>query len=401
MKSKLFNLFFPIMLVLYEVVTYLSNDMYLPALPQMMTDLHLDLTEGQLTLTLWFLGAAVMPLLMGPLSDRFGRRPVLFIGGILYLSACIMTALAHSLSCLLLGRFIAGSMVPSMLVPGYATIHELYDQKQAIRILALMGSISVLAPAFGPFLGSLVLYVGSWRTIFFCIALGTVMVLVVLYRAMPETLTRRTPLRLRPLFKSYARVLTNLRFLVLMFVLGFMFAGFLCWITAGPLLVMTTFGCSAMQFGLIQGGIFCVYIFANRLIKRMLEFLTPAQLIAIGISLTFCFSLAMVLGAQLFPEALWWFILTMSGISFGSALAFSPLNRLIIEASAESMGIRMAIFSVCLSGSAALGSAASSLFYNGSMSALAILIALCMMLSFCLLVFYRNYFSSTNSSLLV
>src|SRR5579883_2704724 len=72
---------FPLLLVLYEISTYLSNDMYLPALPQMMADLGLSAKEAQLTLTTWFLGEASMPLIMGIISDRLGRRPVLLMGG--------------------------------------------------------------------------------------------------------------------------------------------------------------------------------------------------------------------------------------------------------------------------------------------------------------------------------
>ncbi|MFN7097907.1 MAG: MFS transporter, partial [Gammaproteobacteria bacterium] len=141
---------FPILLALYEVVTYLSNDMYLPALPQLANDLHTTNALAQLSLTTWFLGAASMQLILGPISDRYGRKPVLLIGGIFFVIATLICAMTPDMTTMLIARFFQGCAVCSVTVAGYATIHELYDQKAAMKALALMGSITVLAPAFGP-----------------------------------------------------------------------------------------------------------------------------------------------------------------------------------------------------------------------------------------------------------
>lgn len=157
-KNKLSLLFFPILLVFYEIATYLSNDMYLPALPQMMRELSLTTEYAQLTLTTWFLGQASFPLITGVLSDRFGRRPILLIGGLIYIATTIYCAVADNFYALFIARFLEGGMVATMLVPGYSCIHELYKQVEAVKILAFMGGISVLAPAFGPLLGGFVLY---------------------------------------------------------------------------------------------------------------------------------------------------------------------------------------------------------------------------------------------------
>ena len=76
MTIKKKSIIFPILLVLYEIATYLSNDMYLPALPDMMRDLSLTTQQAQWTLTTWFIGSAFLPLVLGVVSDRYGRRPV-------------------------------------------------------------------------------------------------------------------------------------------------------------------------------------------------------------------------------------------------------------------------------------------------------------------------------------
>lgn len=383
------TLVFPLLLVCYEIALYLSNDMYLPALPDMMKSLHLTPQQAQLTLTMWFLGSSIMPLIIGVISDRFGRRPALLGGGIIYVISTLVCAFATNIYSLLIARTIEGSMVPTMLVPGYACIHESFDQKQSIRILALMGSISVLAPGFGPFLGSLVLYVGNWRFIFLIIAIVAAIALASLYRWMPESLPagKRQPLHLKNLLSSYSHILTNKKFIFLMFALGFNFSGFIAWISAGPLLVIESFYYSALIFGLIQVLVFAPNIFGNHLVRNLLEYFTIDNLIRLGVYITLFGGLLMPVLSFLLPAFLSAFLIGMMIYSFGTALWFSPLNRMIIESSEEPMGIRMAMFIVFINIFAVLGSGSASVFFDGSTLSLAYLtsaaiILACVMLSF-------------------
>lgn len=374
--TKKTSLLFPLLLVFYEIATYLSNDMYLPALPQMMADLGIDAKQAQLTLTTWFLGQASLPILLGAMSDRFGRRPVLLIGGIIYVIATIVCAITSNNQLLQIGRFFEGAMVASMLVPGYACIHELYETNDAIRILALMGSISVLAPAFGPLLGSFILLFTSWRGIFWVIAAFSTITLLLLYRYMPETLSteKRRPIHLVSTYKTYSRVMTNPRFMQLMCVLGFNFTGFLAWITAGSLLVIQEFHYSPIVFGIIQAIIFSVYIVGNNWVKYLLVSIGISRLIKTGLLLTFSAGILMLVFAFAFPNSLTAFLIAMTIYSFGSSFSFAPLNRIIIEASDEPMGVRVATFAVFLTIFAALGSALSSLFFDGTIISLACII---------------------------
>lgn len=362
-------LLFPLLLVFYEIATYLSNDMYLPALPQMMSELDLTTHQAQYTLTTWFLGQASMPLLMGIISDRFGRRPVLLVGGIIYILATILCALAADATTLLIGRFIEGCMVASMLVSGYACIHELYEKNEAIKILALMGSISVLAPAFGPLLGGFVLYFSDWRGIFWVITVMAIIAVSLLAKVMPETHTpeKRQPIHLPLLINQYIGVLTNRRFMLLMFALGFIFAGWIVWIAAGSLLIIENFHYSAIAFGWIQALIFAIYIFGNRLVKYLIDSLGVKRLIALGLALTLLGGILMLLSAMVLPQDLHAFLAALMVYSLGSALCFAPMNRTIIESSQEAMGIRVALFAVFLTSFAALGSAMSGLFFNGTL----------------------------------
>lgn len=390
------KLLVPILLVLYEIATYLSNDMYLPALPQMMRDLGLSINQAQFTLTIWFLGEATMPIVMGILADRFGRRPVLLVGGVFYLLSTALCMFATNLSMLLVGRFVEGAMVASMLVPGYAWVHESFQQKEAVKILALMASVSVLAPAFGPLLGAGILLFSSWRSIFAFIFVWSAVALFFLYRFMPETVTHATqqPLHVKTLASQYGRILRNKRFMLQMCILGLIYAAFIAWITAGPLLVIHYFNYSSMQFGFIQAVIFVAYIIGNRFIKHLLAYKSVAELIFLGLGVAFIGSVCIFLSAILF-KSLIPFLIAMTLFSFGSALCFAPLNRTIIEESTESMGARVAFFAVALTSFAALGSGLASMYFNGSMLSLAYLITGAMALA-CLLKLSLNLFSKVH-----
>jgi DHA1 family multidrug/chloramphenicol efflux transport protein-like MFS transporter len=293
-----------------------------------------------------------------------------------YVIASVMCALANNFYLLLIARFIEGSMIASMVVLGYACIHELYERKEAIRILALMGSVSVLAPAFGPLLGSVFLYVTNWRGIFWIIALWASLSLVSLYYWMPETNPeeKRQTLYIRLLLTNYAKIIMNKKFILRMMILGFIFSGLIVWISAGPLLIIETFHYSATAFGIIQAIVFIAYIIGNRLVKYFMEWLGIPSLIRVGLVIILCGGILIFSFALCFPNSLYTFISALMIFSFGSALCFASLNRLVIESSTEPMGVRMAMFSIFISGFAAFSSAMSGVFFDGTITSLSFLI---------------------------
>ena len=350
--------------------------MYLPALPEMMRDLHISTTQAQLTITMWFLGSASMPLVMGALADRFGRRPTLLVGGVVYVLSTILCALATNEYTLLPPRIIEGAMVSSMMVAGYATIHELYEHKDAIRILAVMGGISVLAPALGPLFGAIVLLFAGWRLIFWFVALFSFAMLLSLYRNMPETLApdKRQPLHLVTIMHNYWKVLANINWLVLMSILGFIFAGFISWITAGPLLVINSLKYSGVMYGWMQVAVFTAYILGSHCVNILLEKSDAHRLINVGLSICLIAGLFILFFSLLAPNQFYLFLIAIIVYSFGSALCFAPLNRLIIETGDQPMGIRVALFTTGLMGCGVLGSGIASIVYNGTSFSLGIII---------------------------
>ncbi len=392
MISKSKSLVFPIILVLYEIATCLSNDMYLPALPSMMQDLSLNTQQAQWTLTAWFIGSALLPLVMGVVCDYYGRRPTLLIGGLIYIASTMACALAANAQGLLIARFIEGAALPSMMVAGYACIHELYETREAIRILAFMGSITVLAPALGPLFGSIVLYLSSWRGIFWVIAIWSLINIAFLFYWMPETYPpeKRVPIHLKNLFMQYVRLFTNRQFMLLILVQGFIFSGFIVWISAGALLVIENFHYRPMVFGVIQASIFAAYIFGNALVKYLLEWLSVHGLIWAGLLVSLFGGAVLFAFAVLFPDAFYPLIAGMAIYSLGSGLCFAAFNRAVIEASDEPMSVRVALYTVLWTAFAVLGSVVASLYFAGTVRSIAYPVALAALIACVVMLFKKK-----------
>jgi len=384
-------LVFPILLMLAEMTAYLSNDMYLPALPNLRQAFGISTQVTQFTLTAWFLGTISLELIIGPISDRFGRRPILILGMILFALSTLGCALTSDIYLFTLGRFIQGSTVCFVLVAGYASIHELFNQKQAIHLLANMNSIIVLAPAFGPLLGGLILIYADWRWTFWPLFLLGLIVLLLLFKWMPESLPleKRHPLNLKLLIKQYVSILTNRQFMFLLSASGFQFCGFIAWLVSGPFLVIDDFHYSPAVFGILQVIIFGFYILANQQVKLVMDKLGLVRLIQVGLVISVLAGIFAVLAAICFPDSLVGFIINMSLYSFGFGFTSAPLQRVAIEASNQPMGSRMAILSTLFGAGGAAATGLINIFYDGKLISLALVLLIVSVLSYVLSLFAK------------
>lgn len=376
--KKAHLILFPLLLVSYEMATYLSTDMYLPALPQMSQSLGISYHLVQLTLTLWFFGSASLQFVVGPLSDYYGRRPVLLIGGLFFLISTIVCAGTSDITILLIARFIQGTAVCSAIVAGYAAIHESLEQKQVIQTLAWMSSITVLAPALGPVLGAAILHFGDWRLIFICLAVFGGISIALLFKFMPESNPdgkTKHPIHLKKLLHNYGLIFSSRSFRAYSFTFCCLFGGFIAWISAGAFLVVNSFNYSVNRFTFFQCLIFGAFILATRFVKVLLNRISPQHLIYIG---TACCLIGASIGAllsQLLPNMILGLIIPLMLYGVGAGLSFSPLSRLAIESSDQAMGAKMAMFSSGISITGVSASVLVMIFYNGSLTSLAYLIA--------------------------
>lgn len=148
------NLFwFPIFLFLYSFTGNVSNDIYMPSMPSLVHIFNTSSHWIQMSLALWFLGAAAPQLLMDPLTDRYGRRRLLFVGGFIFLLSTLICAVSNYVGYLILARFFQGVSVCSLTVVSFIVIYELFSGHQCVRLLSLLNVCNSAAPLLGPLIG--------------------------------------------------------------------------------------------------------------------------------------------------------------------------------------------------------------------------------------------------------
>lgn len=368
----------PIFIAVYELGIYLSNDAYLPAMPKIAHDLHTSHHLVQLSLTTWFLGGCLMQLILGPVSDRYGRRPVVITGGIIFIASTLVCAFTHSISTMLIARFIQGASIPSLIVAGYATIHELFEQEKAIHAIALMNSITVLAPSLGPLFGAIVLYFFGWRAIFILLAIWAGLALFNLFRRMPETLKKENQqaIKLSNILQHYKNIICNKQFLKYSLILSLLFSGMIAWIAAGPFLVITHFHHSALEFGILQALVFGSFILGTRVVKPLMKRLDVQAIFNYSLIISTVAAIYALISALLLPHILSNLIIAMMLFSLASGILFPILNRLAIEASQQPMAMKVAVFSALMTSCGMLGTVYVSAFNVTSLFSLALFLVI-------------------------
>src|SRR5665213_4563879 len=166
----------------------LSVDMYLPSMPAIARELGTDDAHVQLTLSTFLAGFAVGQFFHGPLSDRYGRKPVLLIAFGLYVIASAACAFTHSIELLILARFVQAVAACGPIVIARAIVRDLYDGPRGGREMARMGMIMGVVPAIAPILGGVLHDLAGWRSIFAVMVLYGLAMTGVVALALPETL---------------------------------------------------------------------------------------------------------------------------------------------------------------------------------------------------------------------
>ena len=252
----------------------LTIDLYLPAFPSLKLDLGIDDPQVQLTLSATIVGFSLGQLLIGPVSDRFGRRAPLLAMTALHVVSSVLVALAPNVTLLTMLRAIQGLAAAGGAVVAMAMARDLFSGRRLVKMLSRLALISGLAPILAPLLGSWLVVVLNWRGIFWVLAVyGALIVLLV------GTLIQETrPVQDRPargtgqLKAAYHRVLTDSTFVGVALTAAFAFAGLFSYVSSSSVLFQETYRLSAQQFGLVFAtgsiGIFVGLQLASRMATR-------------------------------------------------------------------------------------------------------------------------------------
>ncbi|RQP04651.1 MAG: Bcr/CflA family efflux MFS transporter [Paracoccus sp. BP8] len=272
MRDPLFRM--ALLLGLLSAVGPFAIDMYLPALPQVASDLHTTEAGAALTLTSYFIVFGFAQMIYGPMADAVGRKKPLVIGVSIFLVATVAASLAPTIGWLIAARALQGLGAATLMAVPRAVIRDMATGPAAAKMMAAIMIVISVSPMLAPLTGSAVLAFGGWREIFAVLAAAALLSLGLILFALPETLPaeRRRPVRLAAMAAGARRLLADRRFLGLTMIGGFGMASFFVFLASASFVYTRQYGLSPTGFSLAFAvnavGFFSASQFAGRLAER-------------------------------------------------------------------------------------------------------------------------------------
>lgn len=232
------TLMFPLALVLFEFSVYIGNDLVQPAMLAITQDFGVSSSWAASSMSFYLLGGACVAAILGPLSDRLGRKKVLLGGVLFFVVTCLLILLTQNIESFLLLRFLQGFGLSVITAVGYAAIQESFAERDAIKVMALMANVSLLAPLLGPVLGAFMIEHVSWHWGFIGIAALAAVSWLGLKAKMPEQQLSIPKQPIGYIWDDFKQVLKNRRFLTMTFALPLLSMPLMLWIALSPVMLV-------------------------------------------------------------------------------------------------------------------------------------------------------------------
>jgi len=368
----------PAWLMLVGVMTALGPvtiDMYLPGFVSIEREFGTRGVEG--TMAVFMAGLAIGQLFYGPISDRFGRKPPLYFGYVIYTLGSIGCAIAANMAMLTVMRVVQALGGCAGLVIGRAIVRDRCEPHEAARAFTTLTMIVALGPVLAPAVGGVVVSHFGWRATFVVQAVLGVLVMVLMHHVLKESHDPRNAqaATIGHVLSNYVYLLRDRQFIAYSLLMGFAMASMFCYVTGAPLVITANYGLTPQQFGALIGMNGFAFLTASMLNMRALKTVGPAQLLAryiwgapllgttlLVLSLLMKLPLWIIVGLQL-P----FFVCTGRVSPNVSALALAPHGR--------HAGTASALMGATQSALTAVGGLAVAAFNDGTVRTLAAIMA--------------------------
>lgn len=283
----------PSWLVLMALLTALGPlavDMYLPAFPQIALDLNTAEGNVERTLASYLFGLALAQLFYGPIADRFGRKPPLLFGLLLFSIASIAVSFSNNIEHLTFWRMVQAFGGASGFVIPRAVIRDQLETRDAAKALSMIMLIMGAAPILAPILGAQILLFADWRFIFHIMTACCLGLLIAATFSMKETLAKQNiiPLRPKTILKNYKELLQHRSFFFYSLTAAFGSAGMFAYISGAPRVFISAYEVPTEWFGALFGiNAFCL-ILASQIGARLLGYFPPQRILSVAQSIQFC-----------------------------------------------------------------------------------------------------------------
>ncbi|UWI83073.1 multidrug effflux MFS transporter [Wolbachia endosymbiont of Howardula sp.] len=278
-------------MILSVAVVDMATDLYSVALPNIASYFKVESDTVQLTISLNLMGFAISGLIYGPLSDRYGRRPIMLVGMTIFTCASIICCISNDISFLILIRFIQGIGAGVTGVVGYAAIRDMYSGTEYSKVISKLNMVVALSPGIAPVVGSYIIANGyNWQFLFYIISLAAVIMLIFIYYKLQETLDiyahKNTNFHgiENNIFQQYIIIFQNYRFLGFSTIHGLTFMWLWGYIANYPF-IFESMGIAVQYFGYLISFIVIFYIIGTLINSKYVPKVGISNMLMIGLIL--------------------------------------------------------------------------------------------------------------------
>jgi len=347
-------------LMMMVVLSPLAIDIYLPSMPEMALEFSVSDTKVQSTLVLFILAMGIGQILIGPLADRFGRRPIALMGICLYIGSSLFAALVVEFQYLQLARILQGIAACATSIVVFSAVRDRFNAQQSAHYYSYLNGVICVIPALAPTLGGFLALQFGWRSTFIFMTLFAIVVLFIVAFKLPET---------RPEHKNnhaalyrwarYQPVLINSQFMFYALTCMIAMASILTYVSYAPSWIIKHLGLSELTFSFLFGFNALVNIAACFLAPKIIKKLGNHKTVTVALWLMVLSAVTQLIFQQ-FPvtNALLgglYFMLPMLLLCIGFALLLGPATSMALSAFGERAGTASALLgSIQMTGAALL-----------------------------------------------
>ncbi|ALG69506.1 multidrug effflux MFS transporter [Beggiatoa leptomitoformis] len=324
----------------------LSTDMYLPSLPMLVTVFSTSIDQVQLTLSIFLVGFAVGQLVYGPLADRFGRKPVMLGGMVIFTAATVGCIFVQSIDGLIILRFLQalGGCVGPVL--GRTVVRDIYGAVKAAKVLSYIATAMAVAPAIAPILGGYLTTWFDWHSVFVFLSLYGVLMIVTILFYVPETRPDNSQAVLNPfiMFRNYRVLVMNRRYNGYVLCCSFAYGGLFAFISGSAFVLIDFLGVEKQHFGYFFMVIIAGYMTGTIVSGKFSLQLGVNRLVLIGAVVMCGAGFIMVSAAGLGIYNVWIVILPMMFFSAGGGIVMPQAMAGALAPFPEMTGTASALF---------------------------------------------------------
>ena len=267
----------------------LSTDLYLASLPSLATVFAVPVSTVQLTLSLFVIGFGSAQLVIGPLSDRFGRRPVLLTGLGLYVATSALCGLAQSIELLIAARFLQALGCCAAVMVARAVVRDAYEPQDSARFLARASTWISLAPIVGPILGAYLQVAFGWRAAFIALGIFSACVMAACLYHLPETNQHKNPnaTQIKGILENYRLILSSREFWLNVTPGALSYCGIFVFISGSSFVLIDVLGVPTQWFGYCFALGVAGYMSGTLVCRRLLKTISGEQALRIGTACSF------------------------------------------------------------------------------------------------------------------